>query len=143
MWHDVVGVIAIMAELGVTDRPSYASVMRSKPTRMVSSLAAVQLADAAFNAVPNQWIKDDLDHLGFPERLRVIFPIIKSGSALGLVAGLRWPRLGRLTAMALIAYFIAALGFHARAKDGPLRYAPAAAMLAWSARTLGAYPVRA
>jgi hypothetical protein len=43
--------------------------------------------------------------------------------------------------MALIAYFVAAIGAHARAKDNPLRYAPALGMLAWSARTLPGYKV--
>jgi hypothetical protein len=109
--------------------------------RLIWGLAAVQVADAAFNAIPNRWVKDDLDHLGIPENFRFVFPLIKSGSALGLVAGLRWPRLGRLTAMALIAYFVAAIGAHARAKDNPLRYAPALGMLAWSARTLPGYKV--
>ncbi len=102
-------------------------------------LAAVQLADAAFNAVPNEWVKDDLDHLGFPEDLRFVFPVIKGASAVGLIAGLRWPRLGRLTGTALVGYFVAAMGFHARARDGVLRYVPAAAMLVWSARTAGSY----
>lgn len=109
------------------------------PRRLVLGLVGVQLADATFNAVPNQWVKDDLDHLGFPEDFRFIFPVVKSASALGLVAGLRWPRVGRLTAVALIAYFIAALGFHARVKDRPIQYAPALGMLAWSVMTLRGY----
>jgi hypothetical protein len=115
--------------------------MAVEPKRLALGLAVVQLADAAFNAIPNRWVKDDLDHLGFPEDLRFLFPLIKGGSALGLLAGLRWPRLGRLTAIALIAYFVAAMGYHARAKDRALRYGPAIGMLAWSARTLRGYKV--
>ena len=99
------------------------------------ALAGVQLADAAFNAVPSQWLRDDLDHLGIPENVRVVFPVVKSASAVGLIGGLRWPRLGRLTANALIAYFLLALGFHARAKDGPAKFAPAAGMLGWAVVT--------
>jgi hypothetical protein len=101
----------------------------------------VQLGDAVFNAVPTQWLRDDLDHLGVPQDLRVAFPIIKSASAAGLLAGLKWPALGRLTAAALVAYFILAMGFHARAKDGPLKFVPAAGMLSWSIAALRAYPV--
>jgi DoxX-like protein len=109
--------------------------------RVVTALATVQLADAVFNAIPTQWLRDDLDHLGVPQDLRVVFPVIKTASALGLLAGLEWPGLGRTTAAALIAYFVAAMGFHARAKDGPLRFVPAAAMLGWSMAALRSYPV--
>jgi hypothetical protein len=117
--------------------------MAIEPRRLVLGLAVVQVADAAFNAIPNQWVKDDLDHLGFPERYRFLFPLVKGSSAVGLVAGLRWPRLGRVTATALIAYFIVAMGFHARAKDKGLKYLPAAGMLAWSTRVRGGYKVSA
>ncbi len=113
--------------------------MAPDPRRVVTGLAVVQLADAAFTAVPTRWLKDDLDHLGFPERLRFLFPVIKGGSALGLLGGLRWPRLGRLTAVALVAYFVAAMGFHARARDKAVRYLPALGMLGWSAATLSTY----
>jgi hypothetical protein len=114
---------------------------------MVLRLAGVQLADAAFNAVAlyrvapdtrwarwaTDWTKEDLDRLGFPGRLRFVFPIIKTASAAGLLAGLRRPALGRLTASALVAYFVIALGFHRRAKDSLTRTAPAWLMLLWSA----------
>jgi hypothetical protein len=109
----------------------------------VVALAGVQLADAAFNAVPTQWLRDDFDHLGVPEDLRVVFPVVKSASAVGLLGGLRWPRLGRLTANALILYFVLALGFHARAKDRPARFAPAAAMLGWAIVTRHTFSDRA
>ena len=95
----------------------------------------MQLADAAFNAVPTQWLRDDLDHLGIPENVRIVFPVVKSASAVGLMGGLRWPRLGRLTANALIVYFLLALGFHVRAKDGPAKFAPAVGMLGWAVVT--------
>lgn len=65
--------------------------------------------------------------------------IIKGASAVGLVVGLKRPRLGELTAAAFIAYFVAALGFHARAKDGVLRFAPAAGVLMWAVLALRFY----
>lgn len=99
-------------------------------------LVVVQSADAAFNAIPSQWLCDDLAHLGVPWELRFVFPGIKSASAVGLLGGLRWRRLGRVTAAALIVYFLAAMGFHARAKDRLVRYTPAAAILAWSIAVL-------
>ena len=115
--------------------------MRLAPRQQVLGLVVVQSADAAFNAIPIQWLRDDLEHLGVPEDLRFVFPIIKSASALGLLGGLRWPRLGRVTAAALIVYFVVAMGFHARAKDSVARYTPAAAMLAWSIAALRAFRV--
>ncbi|MHB8669057.1 MAG: DoxX family protein [Acidimicrobiales bacterium] len=113
--------------------------MALEPKRMVLGLVTVQLADAIFNAIPTRWLKEDLDRLGFPEELRLVLPVVKGGSALGLLAGFRWPSLGRRTAAALVAYFVAAMGFHARAKDAPLRYVPAAAMLTWSLLVLRNY----
>jgi hypothetical protein len=112
-----------------------------EPRQQVLGLVVIQAADAAFNAIPTQWLRDDLDHLGVPEDLRFVFPVIKSASALGLLGGLRWPRVGRVTAAALIVYFLAAMGFHARARDGLARYSPAMAMLAWSIAALRAFRV--
>src|SRR5205814_9969003 len=100
-----------------------------------------QLGDAVFNAIPTQWLRDDLDHLGFPQDLRFVFPIVKSASAAGLLVGMKRPAVGRVTAGALIAYFVLAMRFHARAGDGPVKFVPAAAMLAWSIAALRAYPV--
>jgi hypothetical protein len=113
--------------------------MALEPKRLVLGLVTVQLADAVFNALPIQWVKDDLDRLGVPEEMRFVFPLIKGGSAVGLLAGMRWRSVGRLTAVALIAYFVAAMGAHARARDALWRYAPAAGMLVWSALSIGAY----
>jgi hypothetical protein len=113
--------------------------MRVEPRQQVLALAAVQVADAAFNAVPTQWLRDDLEHLGVPQDLRFIFPVIKSASAIGLLGGLRWSRLGRLTASALIVYFLCALSAHARVKDSALHFAPAGAMLGWSVAALRAF----
>lgn len=114
--------------------------------RLVIGLIGIQAANAAFDAVAvypiakstawgkwvKQWGEEDLDRLGFPERFRFVFPIIKSSSAAGLLLGLHRPRVGRLTATAVVAYFIAAVGFHAKAKDPWSKYVPAMAMLVWS-----------
>lgn len=104
----------------------------SAARRRVLALAGVQLGDAAFNVLATQWVRDDLERLRVPWRLRPVFPIVKSASAAGLLAGLKWPRLGRLTADLLVAYFVLALCAHARARDAAPHYAPAAAMLGWS-----------
>jgi hypothetical protein len=107
----------------------------------VRGLVAVQVADGIFNAIPTQWLRDDLDHLGFPYEWRFVFPIVKGASVAGLLVGFKRPWVGRLTSAALVAYFAVAMGFHARAKDGPLRFVPAAGMLAWSVAARRAYPL--
>ena len=121
-----------------------------KSRRSVVGLIGAQAANAAFDAVAlypiaqstewgaraKQWAQDDLDRLRFPERLRFVFPIIKASSVAGLLLGTRWRGLGRLTATAVVGYFVAALAFHVRAKDPAAKYLPAAGMLVWSYRAL-------
>lgn len=123
-----------------------------KPRALVLSLTAVQAANAAFDAVAlypvaestrwgrwaKQWAEEDLDRLEFPRRFRFVFPIVKAGSVAGLLIGLRRPMLGRLTAAAIVAYFLVALAFHARASDPVVKYAPAVGMLAWASLALHA-----
>lgn len=111
-------------------------------------LIGVQAANAAFDAVAlypvagstpwgeraKQWAKADLDRLGFPDRLRFVFPVLKTGSVVGLLLGLRWRPVGRVTAAAVVAYFVVALAFHVRARDAARNYLPAVAMLVWAHR---------
>src|SRR5688500_6799287 len=82
--------------------PSYPWAVRARWKARVLALVAVQLGDAAFNAIPTQWLRDDVEHLGIPWELRFVFPIITTTSAVGLLGGFRWPRLGRVTAAALL-----------------------------------------
>jgi hypothetical protein len=102
-------------------------------------LAGFQALDAVACAIPNRFITQDLDRLGFPADLRPVLPIIKGASAVGLIVGVKRPRLGALTAAALVAYFVAALGAHARVRDGAPRFAPAVGMLVWAAAALRLY----
>lgn len=124
----------------------------ARSQRLVLGFIGVLASDAAFDAVAlypiaestrwgtwaKRWTKDDLDRLGFPERFRFVFPIVKTSLVAGLLAGLRWRRLGRVTAAAVVAYFIAALGFHVRAKDRALDYMAAVGMFMWSCQVLRA-----
>jgi hypothetical protein len=112
----------------------------ARSRRLVVALAGVQVADAAFNLVPSRWIEADLEHLQLPQDLRFLFGTVKAASAAGLVVGLRFPTLGRFTARALIGYFVLALVAHVRIKDKPVRYAPALAMLGFSAMALRCFP---
>ena len=113
--------------------------------RVIVGLAGVLVADGAFNSVGvydiarstwwgdwvKKWTKEDLDHLEFPERMRFVFPVVKALSVVGLLGGLRWRRLGRLTGLALVVYFVLAVGFHVRVRDSAARSSPAVMMLAW------------
>jgi hypothetical protein len=110
-----------------------------EPRRLLIGLVAFQILDALVNAVPNRWAEAELERLRIPVRMRLLLAVVKATSAVGLLVGLKAPALGRLTARALLAYFVAALGAHARAKDRPLRYGPAVAMLGWSALALRCY----
>lgn len=99
---------------------------------VVLALAMTQIADGLFNAVAKNWVLKDLNHLRLPEDLRLAFPVVKAGSAVGLLAGTRFRRLGRLTSGLLVVYFVLALAAHLRVGDPPRRCVAALAMLAWA-----------
>lgn len=124
--------------------------------QIVFGLIATLAGDAVFDAVAlyplaestwwgrwaKQWAKDDLDRLRFPQEFRFVFPVVKTGAVIGLLLGLRWRGLGRLTAAAVVAYFVVALAFHVRVRDPARWYVPALVMLAWSCATLRALGTR-
>jgi hypothetical protein len=95
-------------------------------SRHVAAFAAFQLGDAIACAIPLDYIRRDLDNIDCPDSIRRVLPSIKATSAAGLLLGLRSPRIGRLTAFSLVAYFLAAIGFHVRAKDPAWKAMPAA-----------------
>lgn len=97
--------------------------------RHVTAFAAFQLGDAVACAIPLEYIRKDLDNIGCPEALQRALPPIKAASAAGLLLGRRWPALGRLTALALVGYFVTAVGFHVRAKDPAWKSLPAASLM--------------
>ena len=96
----------------------------------VNVLTAVQVADAVACAIPLPVLREALDHVGCPPALQRAIPVVKAASVVGLVAGRRNPRLGRLTTTALLAYFACALGAHARVRDPAPQYAAAVGMAA-------------
>lgn len=108
---------------------------------VVYALVVVQATDALFNTVAKAWVSEDLEHLRLPQGLRFAFPIIKASSAVGLLAGIRYPRLGRLTVRMLVVYFLLAVAAHLRVRDAPKRHVAAVVMLVWSSlawRSIGA-----
>ena len=104
---------------------------RSK--QVVLGLVGNLVFSVLYDVIPNHWFKEEFEHLRLPRVFRGLFVVSKSSAVAGLLIGLRSSRLGRLTARALVVYFVAALGAHTRAPDKPVRYAPAVVMLTWSA----------
>ncbi|HEY1830901.1 MAG TPA: DoxX family protein [Acidimicrobiales bacterium] len=100
---------------------------------LVFGLAGSLLLSVLYDATPNRWFEEEFDHLRLPRWFRFLFIGAKSSAVAGLLMGLGSPKMGRLTARSLIAYFVLALGAQLRAGGRPIRYVPAASMLAWSA----------
>ena len=104
------------------------ALLRSDSDLPVRTLTLIQAADAVACAIPLAPLQEALEHVGCPPALQRAIPVIKAASVVGLLAGRRDARLGRLTTTALLAYFACALGAHARVHDPAPQYAAAAAM---------------
>ena len=96
------------------------------------ALAAGQAVDAGLSIGPVPFVRDCLTGVGFPERYWGIFPVIKAASAVGLVVGTRHFGIARLTAWALVVYFILAVAAHLRARDFRIYFGAAVAMLVFA-----------
>jgi hypothetical protein len=104
--------------------------------RGYAALAALQAADAVACAIPLPPIEKSLDSVGVPANIRWVFPSVKAASAVGLLAGHRYPPLGRLTTAMLTLYFVLAVGAHLRVRDRPINFVPAAGFLVfWAVLT--------
>ena len=109
--------------------------------KAATALAVIQLADGVACAIPTAFIAEALDAVNCPTSVRKALPTIKVASALGLLVGIRWPRIGFATSLCLVGYFVGAIGFHVKAKDEPKNALSAVAMLGASAamaRSFGA-----
>jgi hypothetical protein len=102
-------------------------------------LATVQLLDGVACAAQVPQIVEALDRVNCPAEVRKALPVIKVASAAGLALGSKKPFIGQATAAAMVAYFLAAIGFHVKAKDDPANSVPGVAMLVWSLLTLRAF----
>jgi hypothetical protein len=99
-------------------------------TRTYAVLAAGQAGDAVISAIPVRTVSDCLDDVGFPQRNRWIFPVVKAASAVGLLSVTKFPALARLTTVLLTVYFVLAVGAHVRARDFGRNFAAASTLLA-------------
>ena len=95
------------------------------PEQAAKLLSALQAGDAVACAIPLDAIREELTRLGCPPWLQRTIPVLKAASVVGLLAGRRDSRLGRVTADALVAYFLCALAAHGRVRDPAWRWAAA------------------
>ena len=103
--------------------------MEAEPIWPVLVLVGFQVLDAVSCAIPTRFITAALDRVDCPQPIRRILPTVKLASAVGLVIGLWVPAIGLLTIAALVAYFVAAIVFHVRARDTLLSTSGAVVML--------------
>jgi hypothetical protein len=89
-------------------------------------LVALLVGDVAWNLlVPKDLLEAHDDRIGIQPQLRPWLLPIKCAAIVGLRVGKRRPRFGLLTALATVAYFVVATGYHVRAQDSALGTAPA------------------
>ena len=113
--------------------------MQSRLRQLVAGLAVLQIVDAIASATPQMSMAARLDHLGVPGVLRPVLPVIKVSTSVGLLVGLRRPRVGATTSAVLVAFYAAAVGFHGFAGDHPAVALPATAFGASAALCLVGY----
>ena len=83
----------------------------------ISVGALIQLVDGVISWSPVAFIAKCFEDVRFPRRWWWILRPIKFAAAAGLVAGIWIPYLGLVTCVALILYFVVAIGMHIAARD--------------------------
>jgi hypothetical protein len=87
------------------------------PIWPVVMLAVIQLGDGLMCLKPVEFVARCLTNVRFPRRLWVVLSPVKFAAVLGLVAGIWIPWLGLVTCVALVLYFLIAIGMHIAARD--------------------------
>ena len=80
-------------------------------------LALIQVIDALMSIRPVPFIAHCFEAVNWPRSLWWMMPLIKFAAAAGLIAGIWIPYLGALSCLALVAYFLVAVGMHLGARD--------------------------
>ncbi|BAX97964.1 hypothetical protein MSTE_02655 [Mycobacteroides stephanolepidis] len=73
--------------------------------------------DSGLCVRPVPYVAKCLDDVRYPQENRWIFAPIKAASAIGLLGGIRFPGLAKLTLVMLTIYFGLAVGAHLRVRD--------------------------
>ena len=111
--------------------------------KVLAALAAMQAADAAACVQPIAPIKQSLETVGLSKTVWPVLPVVKAASAAGLLGGIWWAALGRMTTFMLTVYFALAVGAHARVRDKVTNALPATALLGFFATlTVKGFQVR-
>lgn len=98
--------------------------------RVLALLGSFQAVDAVLCIQPVPYVAKCLDDVRYPQHNRWIFAPVKAASALGLIGGIRFPRLAKLTLVMLTVYFSMAVGAHLRVRDIGLNAMSASTLLA-------------
>ncbi len=102
-----------------------------EPAWPVVALAGLQLVDGALCIRAIEPIARCFEDVRLPRPFWPVTPVVKVTAAGGLLAGLRVPYLGAVTASAMVAYVVGAIGMHVRARDlGRNLFVNASGMLA-------------
>lgn len=99
-------------------------------SRVLALLGSFQAVDAALCIQPVAYVAKCLDDVRYPKQNRWIFAPIKAASAMGLIGGIRFPGLAKLTLVMLTVYFSLAVGAHLRVRDIGLNVMSASTLLA-------------
>jgi len=111
------------------------SVMTAALVAITVLTAAANLFSAIADFVRYQPILDSMAAVGVPRSLLPLLGVLKAAGAIGILAGLALPWLGTAAAAGLVAFFLAAIGTHLRARD--FMIGVPAGFLVLSAATLG------
>jgi hypothetical protein len=101
--------------------------------QLTLGLAGLQLADLIVSQVSPAFGDEHLDHLGVPEWLRPLLPLVKGAAVVALLGTAKRPTTRSAVGAGLVGYYAAAVTFHALSNDGVAEAAPAAAFGALAA----------
>lgn len=87
------------------------------PIWPVVTLAVISFGDGLLCIKPAKFIADCFTGMGWPRRYWPLMPPLKFAAAAGLTAGLWIGYLALITTVALVLYFMIAIGIHIRARD--------------------------
>lgn len=106
------------------------------PVWPVIVLAAIQVIDGLLCIKPAVFVAECFTAVGWPRKYWWMMPPVKFAAAAGLVLGVWVPYLGLVTCLALVFYFLVAIGMHITARDfGRNLFVNATGMLVLSAAT--------
>jgi uncharacterized membrane protein YkgB len=84
---------------------------------VVTILAAVATGYAASNDFTRpDWLMEDMKRLNIPQSWLSTLGVLKGAGAVGLLTGLTMPKIGIVSGVCLVIFFLGAIGFTIRAR---------------------------